>query len=139
TLPLITLPQPPVHFRIARLPHLVANMNPLELNVPPSKPHFRRLPISAFGLRPSDFINPSPLFLVLRLPRVEHHPIARLQRPSQPHPDPLALHPRHFPQEHPALLAKPAMHERLVVRAAKPPGIKPARERHLHLVAVLTR
>src|ERR1035441_5414972 len=70
---------------------------------------------------------------------VKHHAVPWLQRPLQPHPDTLALHPRYVPEEHAALLAEPAMNELLVVRAPEPAGIKAARERHLHLVVVVTR
>ena len=104
------LSQPAVQFRVARLPKLIAHVNALEVNVPPSKAQFRKPAISAFGLRTSHFINPSALFLLLGMARVEDHPVARLQRRLQLHPDALVLDAGHFAEEHPALLAE-AAHE----------------------------
>src|ERR1035437_1152549 len=68
---------------------------------------------------------------------VEDDTIARFQWGLQVKADTLALDPRDLAQEHAALLAEAGMDELLIIGAVKPPGIEPAREGHLHVIAVL--
>ena len=84
-----------------------------------------------------DFVHPPALFFRLGMAGVEDDAIARFQRGLQVKADTLALDPRDLAQEHAALLAEAGMDELLIIGAVKPPGIEPAREGHLHVIAVL--
>src|ERR1039458_7492729 len=69
---------------------------------------------------------------------IEDHTVPRLKRTLEVDADPLAFDPRHLAQEDAPLLAETGMDELLVIGAAEPPGVEPAREGHLHVVAVVT-
>src|ERR1035441_1682322 len=69
---------------------------------------------------------------------IEDHAVARLKWTLEVDADTLAHDPRHLAQKHAALLAEAGMDELLVISAAEPPGVQPAREGHLHVVAVVT-
>src|SRR5688572_26285918 len=84
-LALVTATQPAIEFRVARLPNLVTPVNPGKVDVPPpERQHRLTFTTSA---RQSDFVNPSPLLFLLRMPGVEHHPIPWFKRCDQLEPN----------------------------------------------------
>src|SRR5438309_1010868 len=149
-----TLTQPPVQFGIARLPHFVADVNPREINVAAAEGedltrwdgHPACLPLSGHTVRMLcdrrqarrlsyvDFIDPSALLFFLRVAGVEHHAIARLDRREQMDENFPALDTRHFTEIDTALFTETGVDKFLIVDAAEPAGVKPAREGHLYFI-----
>ena len=135
----VALAQAPIQLGVAGLPDLVAHMNALEVNVPPPKAAVPRAGHS--GLRDSAFRTSytlPPCSSCSGWPASKTTPSPGFSGACRFNADPLALDPGHLAQEHAALLAEAAMDELLVIGAAKPPGVEPAREGHLHVVAILT-
>src|SRR5437660_6754891 len=150
-----TLTQPPVQFGIARLPHFVADVNPREINVAAAEGedltrwdgHPAGLPLSgptvrmlcdrrqARRLSYVDYIDPSALLFFFGMSGVEHHAIARLDRREQVDENFSALDTRHFTEIDTALFTEAGVDKFLIVDAAKPAGVKPAREGHLDFIA----
>ena len=129
-----TLPPALLQFLIARLPQFVADMDAREIKVSVRELQFR---VSGFGFRVSDFIDASAFLLFVRPTGIKHHAIAQFERRFELQLHRFVQHARHRAEIHTALLAEPRVDEFLVVDAAEPAGVKPARERHLHRIAVI--
>src|SRR5580658_6662041 len=79
-------------------------------------------------------INKTAFFFFVRPAGVKDHAITRLERRLQFQRDAFARDARHVAKIDAAFLAKTRVHERLVVVAAEPAGIKSARKSHLQIV-----
>ncbi len=121
------LTQAAVQFRIAGLPELVALMHTREVNTrTETEP----------GVLPMlfDTIDATAFFGRFRVAGVKYHTIAGFQRALQPEADSAAFDASDFAEVHAAFLAEAGMDELLVVDAAEPARVKPARKGHLHFV-----
>ena len=116
--------------RIAGFPDPVADMHPPEIDV--------ALTEAQHGFRPVwfDLVDPAAFLLRLRVPGVEHHAVTRFKRRDRAERHAVGPHVNDLAEEDAALGAKVGVDEFLVVGAAKPAGIKTAREGHLHRVIV---
>src|SRR5271165_3749244 len=118
-----TAPQVPVHFRIARLPNSIAGMEPLKVDV--AAPETQAdLAGSALG---ADFIHAPALLRLVWTAGIKNNAVAGFQRRLQPQPHRFALHAPHRAEIDPALFSEARVDQRLVVGAAQPAGVKPAR------------
>ena len=124
------LAQLAVQFGIARLPHLVPNMDSLKIQIALAKAEQLRLGPPGFV----HGIDAPSLLLLVRVARVEDHPIARLKRCHQPDGHLLALDATDFAQVNSPLLAKASMGQFLVVHPSEPSRVKPPRESHFQSI-----
>ena len=80
------------------------------------------------------FVNAAAFFFFVRLARVEDHAVAGLDRRSEIQNYAIAHDFFDFAQKNPAFFAKARVDQFLVVDAAEPAGVKPARKGHFHLI-----
>ena len=81
-------------------------------------------------------IHPATFLAGFRIAVIEHNPIARFERGGQLHDDALPLDALDVAEIDAPLLAEPRVGEFLVVVAAKPAGVEPAREAHFQFVTI---
>src|ERR1041385_8206825 len=81
-----------------------------------------------------DSIDPSAFLFFVRVTGVEHDSVARLERRLQTDDNLVPLDARHFAEINAAFFAEPRVDQLLVVDAAEPAGVEPARKGHFQIV-----
>jgi hypothetical protein len=87
--------------------------------------------ISDFGFRISDFVNPSPFFLLVWFAGVEDYAIARFEWGDQSEHHGISPDFGDFTKKHAAFFAEARVNEFLVVIPAEPAGEQAPRKGHL--------
>ena len=82
-------------------------------------------------------INETALLFLIGRAGVEHHAVTWFQRAAELQRNLFVRDPGDLPQKHPALLPETRVNQFLIVVAAEPAGVKPARKSHLHVVTIL--
>ena len=82
-------------------------------------------------------INEAAFLVLVGMARIKHHAIARLERGFQFQRDAFAMNAADLAEVHAALLSEARVDQFLIVVAAKPAGVKPARKRHFQIVLLI--
>src|SRR5216684_2553664 len=83
-------------------------------------------------------VNATAFLVLVGVAGVEYHAITRLERRFQFDGYPFALDARDFAEADTPLFPEAGVDQFLIVIAAEPTGVKPARERHFHVVTRIT-